>query len=423
LDFFVGVADLSSTADRFGFGDIRLFAKYQAVGNYNQFSLSIIPEFYFPTGVSVDYFTNSSFAPGIKTALEYDFKYLHIVANLGLEYFYGATSQGLDNRIRFPAGLGGYVPINAKWGLNAEAQTTLFVIPGLGLRKGVDQFYIGAHYNITRGAGIAIGATAGNFQPDSSASFGMIAGVKYMPLVKDLPTQGDGSVCGERPLTARFFARTLNPNEMEKTKILPYISTPNHADPLKRHEIPTFQLGQMTGLADGGVPYIYASQVVFAVDIVGLPARSGIVGVDMLALKMNLKKVSRKNYLDTEILCFIDERVCSGELYRDKDWMDNMNQNFLGGKETPNDFFTRQYLDREVGVTPKGKIFASEVTLPLTKLLENSVYSDPLNLIYKDMDIKTPLEKKTLYIVVADDTYVSNDAYLDVVLRENTCLK
>ncbi len=412
LDFFVGVADFPAMSASWGFGDTRLMAKYQLLDGLLGFDLTIIPEVYLPTGFGVTYFTNGSFAPGVRGALEYDFRYLHLVANLGFEYFYNASYLGIDSRIRIPMALGGYVPLGSRWGIDAEMQTTVIFPSGIGIRKGVDQFYLGGKFAILRSTLVSLGATVGNFQPDRSASFGLMAGIKLLPFMKE-PQTKEG--CQEKPFLNRFVARPLLPEEADKAAILPYKST-------SRHEIPTLQLGQMTALAKGGVPYVYASQTVFAIDIAGLPARSAIVGVDTLALRMNLRKVSKSQYLDTEIICFVEERICSGELYRDKDWMDNLNQQFLGGKETPNDFFIRQFLDREVGSTERGKIFAAEVTLPLHKLLENSTIPDPIDLIYRKDGKKTRLDKRTLYLVVGDDTYVSSDAFLEVGMRENTCL-
>lgn len=91
------------------------------------------------------------------------------------------------------------------------------------------------------------------------------------------------------------------------------------------------------------------------------------------------------------------------------------------GKETPNDYFIKQYTGRQVGIVDRARIYAADVTLEFSRLLENSVQPNPLDLIYNHADPGKPLNR-TLYFVVADDTFVTNESYVVVALTENTCM-
>jgi hypothetical protein len=234
------------------------------------------------------------------------------------------------------------------------------------------------------------------------------------------PAGHDGvSACAVRPLSTTFSARPFNALERQEITVLPYLSTMHNRLASHRHEIPTIQIGQASYYS-GRMPYVINSQVEFAIDIAGLPPRAAIVQADQVQLKLNLIKISRDSYTDTEMLCLIDERICSGEQYTLATWKDNINPVFFQGTQPSNMAFASQYLDRVVGQVDSHKLYASQVTLELSDILARSSVEDPLKILYGANPEDKPLDHRTLHFVVTDDTYVDS-AELVINLREDQC--
>ena len=84
----------------------------------------------------------------------------------------------------------------------------------------------------------------------------------------------------------------------------------------------------MTALAPGNLPYVANSQVEMAVDV-ALPVPESVLQIQDLSLKMYVSKLSQEKYIDTELLCFLDEKICSGEVFEASNWQKNINPDFF----------------------------------------------------------------------------------------------
>jgi hypothetical protein len=252
--------------------------------------------------------------------------------------------------------------------------------------------------------------------------------------------------CGIREFTLQFPVRPFTDAEkILYAKELPYRSTSgNPVADHSNHKIPTLQVGEMSALASGNIPYVANSQVEMAIDL-ALPISDAVVQIQDLSLKMYVSKLSQERYIDTEMLCLLDEKICSGDVFAASNWQKNINPEFFtDGSRTANDYFVKQYTSRVVGTHPIYKrevsacgepenvivkrepIYANGMTLPLSELVAGSG-STAQQVLYGQTpariasDSSTGLYERTLHIVVADDTYVREDAQLVVTLTADTC--
>jgi hypothetical protein len=287
--------------------------------------------------------------------------------------------------------------------------------------------YVGARFHASRGMIATFGASVAGAS-GAQTSFRVIAGLKIFPPEPEKKPQvvivekstvveiKHEQKCAVKPFNGVFFARRLTTKELADHPVLPYLSTPEH--PLK-----TVQLGGITGFLPGNLPYVEDSQTVFAVDISNLPRREAVVSVDDISLQMDVRKVSTGQAADAEILCFLEEQVCSGELHRTHGWAKNVNPDFFHGKETPNDFYIRQYIGKKLNWAGRRQILGGEIQLPFEKLLENTPHGDLTTMLYpvSEAASKASGGKRTLYFVAADNTYIALDARVVVNMKHNSC--
>ncbi len=204
---------------------------------------------------------------------------------------------------------------------------------------------------------------------------------------------------------------------------LPY---PTSADP-------TIDIGHGNG-SESGVPYVAKGQVLFAFDLAGLPARSQVSYVHG-HLNMDITQYGGDNVTYDEVLCFLDAKVCSGEVNSCR------NETFFKSNEIINDFFSTQVLspvtghvmvDQDLGnfsgspvqnnsltakcsTTPD--LYSANVSLGLKSLLQTSGI-DPLDIIYN-----APVSNgvPSLHVVVANNTEISCGATLVLELQVTSC--
>jgi hypothetical protein len=227
--------------------------------------------------------------------------------------------------------------------------------------------------------------------------------------------------CAVRPLTVTFPARVLKREETRAITMLPYVSTPNHRIASNRHVIRNLPIGIASGRTHN-VPYVADSQVLFAIDVVSLPPRKAIRELTQALLKIEVSKIERDQFKSTELLCLIDERICSGYVYEASNWQDNINDAFFRLEGGPsNTYFAGAYLDRSMEKVDNHNHYAAELVLPLEEILHGSGVQDPLHLIYGLQRDDQRLDLRTLKFVVADDTYVSK-AELSLTLVEDQCV-
>lgn len=423
-DVGANYVNFANNTSQFGFSDARVLAKYRLFSTKAKTGIALIPELYLPTGSKAAYLSNDSLGRGGLVAIEQQFPKFRLVANVGYRSFPNAVLRNVDYSEQIPLGLGGQLAFGSKFALNLEGIVSL--LTQNNFKAGPGDLYFGAQYNVFRGGLFYLGVGIGNLSDSASPSYRVVAGIKVFPLrvgEEDAVTKPAKPTerivktilaCGVKPFTVRFHARPLKKKEMIELPELPYRSTDAHA-------MRTLQIGQMTGLSQKGLPYVLDSQVLFAIDIVALPARSALTAVEEVSLRIDVQKVSKRSHNDSEVLCFLGDQVCSGELFEDVERKQNINPAFFHGKETPNDYFVTQYLKNEVGSVGDYKIYASQLSLELKSLLQNSMRPDPLNILYGDEDAANPLKKRTLYFAVSGNTFVGNKTYLDIVFKHNTC--
>ncbi len=234
-------------------------------------------------------------------------------------------------------------------------------------------------------------------------------------------TQPSEKTCGLRQVQKEFVARPFSPTETSNLPTLPYRSTEKDPDRHFRHALPILPLAGRTGITSNAIPYVRDSQVLFAFDLTDLPPKEAIISLEKAELVLGLTKISHDSSTSTELLCFLDERVCSGELFEDKFWKKNINPAFFGGKPPVNNFFAQQFLDHQVGSLDKDKLYSATLTLKLSDLISGSSFHDVLDFTYSGLPSNLPVSKRVLKLEIADDTFVSKDSALRITLIEDTC--
>ncbi len=400
----------------FGLGDLRLQVEYEL---YNRLSdplgVSVVGDLYFPTGNIDAYLSNDSLGTGLTLVGEQNLKVLTASLNIGYAYVGDVVFKNLDYSTQFRVGGGMHVPLSKKFSMNLE-NYNLF-LPNSDFATGASEFYLGGQYALAYNGKFNFGTSLSNFDEDGESDFRVLMGIKFMPWIEEPqkePLKETVTIvktirqCGPERFQQTFSARSLLFRELKTHKNLPYIST-------LKNQIAIKQIGHMTGMQDG-IPYIKNTQILFATDLTGLPSFDSVISIDSLFMKMDVRKVSKDISTDTEIFCILNHSVCSGELFHKSSWRENINQEFFQGKETPNDYFTKKFTEEALKIANKEKVFAADLTLDLKKIIDSSTLKDLKSLLY-------PKNKKTevLYFLVADDTYVSNDTYLDISMTVDSC--
>lgn len=246
-----------------------------------------------------------------------------------------------------------------------------------------------------------------------------------LPLPPPKPPEGSGkdgqkgengkdgkNGCGPTAYAMGFKGRPLKKEELEKL-VLPY-------QDLKQRKIPVLQIGQMTKFSPSGLPYVRNSQVTFGIDL-ALPAKKAITRVYKAVMTFALKKLSADGYDATEVLCFLDSRVCSGGLFTDSGWVAHINPKFWDGKKPFNTTFGERVTGHSVGKVGGETLWANDQTyVELEELIAGSSYKSALDFLY-DKQVEDKIVLRTLPIVIADDTFVQS-AELQLEVEEDTCI-
>lgn len=270
----------------------------------------------------------------------------------------------------------------------------------------------------------------------------------------DGQTGATGLACADDE-TAYYEAsarvRALYTDEADSI-VLPYQSTHDRRDlpTQRRKRLYTRPLGEIRKMdaadnkfglvtdasGQNRYPWVQNSQIPFAVELTDLPPQETLLnnGLEYMDLAIELTKVGKEaNYLETEVLCILNERICSGyrvgetrnPAHRDPDWYSVHNPAFWGGHGPANPYFGDALTAREVGrVTGNKKVFFLEGRLPFTELIRGSDVSHPLNLIYRGQPTTEAgwIEKKILYFAIGDDTIIDSlDTKLEIKFRYYSC--
>ncbi|MEK6580096.1 MAG: hypothetical protein AABZ55_12785, partial [Bdellovibrionota bacterium] len=207
--------------------------------------------------------------------------------------------------------------------------------------------------------------------------------------------------------------------------------------------------------------YVKNKQVLFGVDISGLPARANILKINQLALHLTLTK-EKTGSLEQELFCFINQRVCSGQLETHQ-LHNKVSEEFFRDGTIANQYFSDQNLPalliknkyskfddqdehksyaknedleddseneerehRHYGNSRchrhkhSKKLFRGDLDLRLDQLVENSRLN-ALDIIYGNLAANQALVSRSQMVVIADDVYVMPGGYLLLDVQANTC--
>jgi hypothetical protein len=216
-------------------------------------------------------------------------------------------------------------------------------------------------------------------------------------------------------------------------KPLPYVATP-------RHNIDLIALGD-TNRHNGGYDYVQDAMVPFEFQI-KMPPRKSIKNLSTARLRMKVLKLSEGDFVNTELLCFMDYNFCSGQHFHANEggWEDNVNPAFWsdangGSKQMlPNEAFIDHFKTKKRNKLTfnwkdrnrknhkfVGSLLRNDaLVFNLKDLLKGSKHEgDLLSFLYGDTDLNVPLER-TLHLVAADDTLIT-DVSLELQYKEDTC--
>jgi hypothetical protein len=432
-DLSLSSVEIPDQGSKVSLGDFRVSGKYRPERWQNPWvEIALMPEIYFPTGQEEAFTSNGSFGAGLLLVLQKNFPRMNIAANIGYRSFSQAQYRDINQKNQIPASVGAFLPISQKFAVNVEGSLNSYLNQGGGQSTG--DFYAGLRCQFSKNNILSAGVGMASVSSSDTPSYRYLVGLTILPFIDTPPATitlsqesireiqkmqiiETGTRCEIKTKTIEAFARPLKKSE-SATLILPYLST-------ARHPIQDLRLGQMTGVGEGGLPYVKDGQVLFAFDLHHLPIRNSVVQLNTADLKIKVSKISsigtKKQTTGSEILCFLEPHICSGELIEESSWLANINPLFFHGKETPNDFFARQYLDKEVAKIGGDSLYAAELTLPLKKLLENSRISDPMELLYEKSLPTQKVKLKTIYFSVGNQTYIASDAKLIINLSIDTC--
>lgn len=396
--------------DQFSLGDTRLYSKIHLFGERISAlgKWYFVPSVYFPTGDSKLLLSNSHGGAGGNIVLEKNIGPLLAVANLGADYFPEASHQNLDYQMQSYAGLGARLQFSEKWGGSTEWM-------GRQIRDMLTgDFYGGVQYYFSEDGKLRMGASMGSTETAvSDPEYRILLGLSWATggtkvvhtetkTIQKIKTIND---CRPKLYQKKFSARALTEKEKMdfiQGRKLPFIFQPDL-------ELSLINPGQSTESKKNS--WARKALVLFAIDLNGLPEQVDVVAVKKLNLQLDINKFWVSKDEQNDMICFINEKICSGNLSNQTPG-NSINDDFFKGKEPPNDFFTRKISDLTYGQTPSpGKISSGQLTLPLARLIENSTLPAPLSLLYS----------RTLYFSVSQDVFLQKKIKLDVELSANSC--
>jgi len=185
-------------------GDLKLMSKIRLTDDGSNTAVALIPEVRISTGGTEAFVSDGSTYLSLRGTVERVFESWTMVVNLGYVtaansyYAYDPAYEPIDFRRRFIAGVGGYLPFNDNWGMNAELNS-VNMLP-FDKNNAPNDFYLGGRY--TNGDGLSV--TTGIDLPRIGGTLGqdirMIAGIRYTILEEE--SRAPQPLSPERPAAA-----------------------------------------------------------------------------------------------------------------------------------------------------------------------------------------------------------------------------
>jgi hypothetical protein len=393
-----------------GLNDLRLTAKYQP-GEKRDMNFAVLYELYAPTGNSNLLLSSHGAGAGGLGVFSYTHGANEWSINLGLRYMLQAEYQGIDRTLQVPVLFGLKHEFDDNLNLNLETYANYYPNSSYKNSDGETLLAIFRRFSSMQ---FGLGGGFGSTDSEPEAQYRVFASLK-VELEKEKPVQVKTveirtiekvKDCSNYPLSLSYSARPLSKQEMKDLKELPY-SLPEGSAKLLNY-------GEMSASEKGENPEVRNSLVVAAIDIYDLPPREWIQKVKsaVIGFSASVLKDSRR-----EVFCFIGKNVCSGELNRGGE-KGAINEKFFRGRDTPNDYYMRQLLKK--ARTQKLAHFRADMSLNVESLLENSMTESALELIY-DRDLVREDGSRTLYVVMAGNTYIKPDLKINLNITVNNC--
>ena len=286
------------------------------------------------------------------------------------------------------------------------------LIQFISVSLALTSFACGQNAHVTRAnPGTVAGTVSGNPNPQSKDGMGP-TGSQGLPGAVGATGRAGKDGCGNIPFVATFDARPLTDAETA-TAVLPYQSANGHG-------FTTLEIGDMTGIAPGGIPYVQNSQVTFAFDAL-LPPKVTVQNIQRASIEVAVMKLANACNVGSEILCSLDNRVCSGLAYDKNTWQANYNPAFWGAIDaasTNNTLFSDLLLQHRMKNI--SNMWASgNISIDVTDFLKGSKSDDVLQFLYGN-DTGNKTADHTLRFALAEDVYVST-AHLTLEFDVDTC--
>lgn len=210
----LNVVRLSTQGSRFAFGDTRVFGKIRVTDDDALLHVSLMPGLWLPTGDSSLFTTDGSAGFGGLVAIERDFGPVRASANIGYRYTADARFEDINYSQRLPMALGVFIPVDRKWGINAEAAGALTIPVNSFNNPG--EIYAGARYQFNRDATVLGGVSLGSINSQAGNDLRVSVGIRFSPMpepkVVEAPRPVPAPVVAKAPVTVPakprvFFTR------------------------------------------------------------------------------------------------------------------------------------------------------------------------------------------------------------------------
>jgi hypothetical protein len=384
----------------FGLGDIHLEGTWSLIADGTRpFGIALNPEILIPSGRQ-DLNIAGGKGAGLRVAGSWDTSLFRLGGDVGYRYQPNAVLRGLNLRHNFLASGGVSVPVFAKFNFSTELTSQLS--PSPETTRGWMEWISGMRYQAAQNFELHTAIGLRGIESRENGHFRVIAGLRFSPefgpqerVIDRISTGWSAPVrCEAQVFSKTFPVRPFSENDFERWTDLPYLPSGK--------KMQVLQIGQMTAMREGGIPSVQDSQVVFSFDLSGLPDRESVIDIQQASLRLNLVKVSMDEYEDTEMICLLNQSLCSGRYVQSGAWRDLINPVFKERSKRVNDHFLKTYLDSRVETRGTELVYASEITFPLGEFLAS--HENPIDLLYSE---KEGEKVQTLGFVITDDTYVS----------------
>jgi hypothetical protein len=430
LSLHASIADLNSYdgSQGYGFTDTTVQMKYALNSSSSVVRFALIPEVTLPTGSVGQHLSFGGFGWGMRLAADHDFGVFKLAGDVGFRNNPGAVLLGLDYEHQLLLSLGTEIPLSRRVSLNVEGSGYASLPFSRGNSPG--EYYFGALYALSQSSILSGGVSTSGISAGGNEGVRAIVGVKFFPnhdnssrlIASDEPSRVRGPSCTQKPFRAVFPSRAMTEQELAQVGPLPYNAGVEVQSKKRTMHIQNLSLGEMTGVTEGGIPFVEDGQIPFAIELTGLPERSQVVRIDDAQIKMKVTKVSHDHFRDTEMLCFLGRNVCSGGVMPQKNWHDAVNwQYFFPWNRTANTYFSDRYLGHAVGKTKGHEIYSGDLALELKDLLGGSdLTAEDILLPVAPGATRSP-SHHAIFLDVANDTFISSDARLEVLMTVEVC--